>query len=130
MKWSQGFIYAQELLFQPTKTFLSKVFAHSLAEFRRIFWSFPILDSIFQYLTKLSKISWHLTNFHCKNCWFCQLVLYFLNICAFAFDDLKSFLQNFGSIQTGSKFGNFWLGRGERWKSPYCSYVFRTVNYK
>jgi len=41
----------------------------------------------------------------------------------FAFGAFKSRLQNFGFIQTDSKFKSFELGNGESKKSQYRSYL-------
>ncbi len=41
----------------------------------------------------------------------------------FASGAFKSLPQNFGIIQTGSKFQNFGLGNGESWKSQYHRYL-------
>jgi hypothetical protein len=46
-----------------------------------------------------------------------------LHCISLTFDDFKSLLQNFGLAQTGSKFGNFGLGNGKNWKSPYRRYL-------
>jgi hypothetical protein len=52
--------------------------------------------------------------------------MYFVNFC-FWFGTFKSWLQNFGLIQTDLKFWNFWLVDGESLKNQYLSYLELTV---
>ena len=79
-------------------------------------------NEIQQNFTKVMKFHQSWRNFMVYYFNFVQFQFVLLNY-TFAFGAFKSWPQNFGLIQTDSKFWNIWLGDGKSWKSQYQSYL-------